>query len=105
MAQRMMQLTDPEHTARLFGTLDCHLKLIEDAFGVTCQNRDTPETGGNVLLITGEEEQAQKALQVLEALGRMTDQRLATLLLCANNAAVYSIFHRQYYASYLIWSL
>ncbi len=74
MAQRMIQVNTSEQTSRLFGSFDCHAKMLEEAFSVDIRNRETDE--GNAIVIDGDDEAADsayRALSYLKEIAEMSD--------------------------------
>ncbi|MCQ2431707.1 MAG: PhoH family protein [Clostridia bacterium] len=78
-------LTDTlEETSILFGSYDCNVKLIENAFGVTILSKDTMSAGGNAVLIRGENadgvekaaETVRYALRMVKLNGALTEQNV-----------------------------
>ena len=52
MTQKIVRSETSELTSRIFGSFDCNVKMIEEAFGVTVQNRSAEN--GDAILISGE---------------------------------------------------
>ena len=74
MAQRVIGVNTSEQTLKLFGSFDCHAKMLEDAFKVDIRNRETEE--GNAILIDGDDaaaEAAYRALSYLKDVAEMSD--------------------------------
>ena len=72
MEQKLVQIEHAELTARLFGSYDVNVRLLEKAFGVTIRNRAGAES--DAVLISGEEpesvELAAQAVRHLTGLAR-----------------------------------
>ena len=74
MAQRMLSVSTSEQTLKLFGSFDCHAKMLEDVFAVNIRNRETDD--GNAILIDGDEaavDAAYRALAYLKDVAEMSD--------------------------------
>ncbi len=82
-------LTDTlEETSQLFGSYDCNIKSIEAAFGVMILSKDTMASGGNAVVIRGED--AEKVVQAADAVryaqrmvklnGTLTEQNVDYIL-------------------------
>ena len=63
MAQRIIQVSTSEQTSKIFGSFDCHVKMLEDAFAVDIRNRETDE--GNAIIVDGKEEAVNAAFLAL----------------------------------------
>ncbi len=74
MAQRMIGVNTSEQTSKLFGSFDCHAKMLEEAFAVDIRNRETDE--GNAIVIDGDDvavDSAYRALSYLKDVAEMSD--------------------------------
>ena len=63
MTQKIVRSETSELTSRIFGSFDCNVKMIEEAFGVTVQNRSAEN--GDAILISGEGERLDNAAKVI----------------------------------------
>ncbi len=89
-------LTDtPDETAKIFGTFDANINMIEERFGVRIRNTDTDKTCGNAIVISGEGDSLDRAEQVVRYLKRVsklnddiTEQNVlyAMSMVCDGNA-------------------
>ncbi len=74
MFEKILLTSSAEQTAALFGNFDCHLAVIEKAFGVSVANRDTEKTCGDAIVIRGEDSDAVlAAYSALEYLKNMCE--------------------------------
>ncbi len=71
MTERIVMTQSDEATAALFGAFDANVRLIERAFDVRIGNRNEKSDMGDALVVTGEEENADRAVRVLEYLKRI----------------------------------
>lgn len=60
-----------EQTTILFGPFDANVAAVEKAFDVTVSAKDTTESGGNAILIRGEDTAVESAAQALDCMLRM----------------------------------
>ena len=68
---KTVRIENSELTARLFGSFDVNVKMIESAFGVGIRNRSTDE--GDAISISGDNEEAVlMASRAIESLKRLT---------------------------------
>ncbi|MBE6563721.1 MAG: phosphate starvation-inducible protein PhoH [Ruminococcaceae bacterium] len=72
MAETILYTDSLEQTSLLFGSLDVHLKTLENAFDVQISSRDTDKSGGNAIVISGESENVRQAESALTALKKMS---------------------------------
>lgn len=72
MAEKILVTDTFEQTSKIFGSFDCNLQSVENAFGVRISNRETDATSGSAIVITGEEEGVGKAYDVLTYLKRIS---------------------------------
>lgn len=63
MVQRVIPVETSELTLKLFGSFDCHAKMIEDAFSVAVRNRESE--GENAIVVEGDSEAVESACQAL----------------------------------------
>jgi phosphate starvation-inducible PhoH-like protein len=66
MAQKVLEISTGELTSKLFGSFDCHVRMIEDAFAVNIRNRETDF--GNAIVVDGDESAVAEAYHVLSYL-------------------------------------
>ena len=71
MAEKIVLTQSNEATCALFGSFDANVRLIERAFEVRISNRNSDESSGDAILVTGESESVGKAARTLEYLKRM----------------------------------
>ena len=73
MPEKLILTDSVDQTAKLFGELDVNLEKLEDAFGVTIKSRDSVNTAGNAVSISGGDmESVERAANALGYLKRMT---------------------------------
>ena len=73
MPEKIILTDSVDQTAKLFGELDVNLEKLEDAFGVTIKSRDSVNTAGNAVSISGGDmESVERAANALGYLKRMT---------------------------------
>lgn len=58
MAERIILTDTIEQTSIIFGSFDVNIQVIEKAFGVSINNRDTEKTAGDAVVITGSDTEA-----------------------------------------------
>ncbi len=83
MEQRTVKIENPELTARLFGSFDINVRMLEKAFGVNIQNRSSEDT--DAVTISGERAEevncAAEAVRYLCSLARyyetITEQQVS----------------------------
>ena len=69
MSERIIAFNDPSQISELFGSFDCNLHCLEDAFGVSISDRSS--SGTPVVIIKGEETDAAMAASVVEHLKKL----------------------------------
>ena len=73
MPEKIILTDSVDQTAKLFGDLDANLEKLEEAFGVTIKSRDSINTAGNAVSISGGDmESVERAANALGYLKRMT---------------------------------
>ena len=73
MANRVVMTDTIEQTANIFGSFDMNIAAVEKAYGVSISNRDSEQTLGNSIVISGEDDEAvAKAAKVVEYLKKMS---------------------------------
>ena len=72
MAEKLVMTNSEEATASIFGAFDINVKIIEDSFGVRISNRSKSTDHGDCIIVTGEEEAADRAARTLEYLKHMS---------------------------------
>ena len=71
MAEEIVMTQSNEATAALFGSFDANIKIVERAFDIHVSNRNKDSDSGDAIVVTGERENVQAAVRVLEYLKRM----------------------------------
>ena len=72
MEQRIVKIENTELTARLFGSFDINVRILERAFGVRIQNRSGDE--GDAVIINGEDaESVRRAADAIKYLKNMAN--------------------------------
>jgi len=71
MPDKIIYTDTLDQTAVIFGAYDANINRLEQEFSVTISSRDTEKTGGNALVISGEEENAALAAAALDTLRKM----------------------------------
>jgi len=64
--QKIIPIETSELTSKLFGSFDCHVRKIEEAFSVDIRNRESD--AGNAIVVDGEESAVIEACNVLSYL-------------------------------------
>ncbi len=73
MPEKIILTDSPEQTAALFGELDVNLEKLERAFGVTIKARDSINTAGDAISVSGSDmTSVERAADALGYLKRMT---------------------------------
>ena len=72
MAEKLVMTNSEEATASIFGAFDINVKIIEDSFGVRISNRSKSTDHGDCIIVTGEDEAADRAARTLEYLKHMS---------------------------------
>ncbi|MBQ8248968.1 MAG: PhoH family protein [Clostridia bacterium] len=73
MPEKIILTDSPEQTAALFGELDVNLEKLERAFGVAIKARDSINTAGDAISVSGSDMSAvERAADALGYLKRMT---------------------------------
>ena len=83
MEQRTVKIDNTEITARLFGSFDINVRILEKAFGVTIQNREGDD--GDAVTVRGEDSEAVRmaadSIKYLKDMARynelLTEQQVA----------------------------
>ncbi len=71
MAEKILYTDHLEQTASLFGTLDSHVRAVEEQFVVSIRHRDSDKTAGSAIVVSGQESDVEDALYVLTYLQKM----------------------------------
>ena len=71
MAEKIVMTQSNEATCAMFGAFDANVKLVEQAFDVRISNRNSDDSAGDAILVTGDGENVNKAARTLEYLKRM----------------------------------
>ena len=73
MAERVIKTKSSEITGRLFGAFDKNARRIEEAFGVKMYNRQSSDSDGDMIVLSGEPEAVAHAAEAVEYLRRMAE--------------------------------
>ena len=68
MAEKIVKTKSSEITGRLYGSFDKNARRIEEAFGVKMYNRQSPDSGGDSIVLSGEPEAVTHAAEAVEYL-------------------------------------
>jgi len=74
MREKIVTTNSAEATAAIFGAFDSNVRMIESAFEVRISDRNSKSDGGDAIIITGENENAEKAAKALEYLKHMAGE-------------------------------
>lgn len=74
MTEKIVTTNSAQATAALFGAFDANVKRIEAAFGVRISDRNTKTEDGDVIVVTGERTEVDKAVRALEYLKHMVGE-------------------------------
>ncbi len=66
MAGRIVKSSTSDVTSKIFGSFDSNVKAIENAFGVSIQNRSVDD--GDAIIVNGDDESVNSAVRVIEYL-------------------------------------
>ncbi|MBQ7968294.1 MAG: PhoH family protein [Clostridia bacterium] len=72
MSEKVLLTDTFEQTSIIFGNFDTNVQMVENAFGVRITNRDTERTAGNAIVVSGEQENVEKAYSALAYLKKMS---------------------------------
>ena len=72
MTEKIVMTNSSEATAAIFGSFDANVRKIERAFDVRISNRNSKSDDGDAILVSGDEENADKAARTLEYLKHMS---------------------------------
>ena len=72
MAEKIVTTDSSEATSALFGAFDVNVRLVEAAFDVRIFNRGTGNDGGDVIDVSGEKDNVERAVRTLEYLKHMS---------------------------------
>ncbi len=72
MSEKVLLTDTFEQTSIIFGNFDANVQMVENAFGVRITNRDTERTAGNAIVVSGEQENVEKAYSALAYLKKMS---------------------------------
>lgn len=72
MPESTVYTDSAEQTAVIFGTFDQNIRRIEKEYGVTVNERDTEKTLGHAIVISGPDESAKSASEVIGYLKKMS---------------------------------
>ncbi len=68
MAEKIVKTSSSEITGRLFGSFDKNARRIEEAFGVKMYNRQSPDSAGDAIVLSGDAEDVARAAEAVEYL-------------------------------------
>ncbi len=71
MAEKIVLTQSNEATSALFGSFDINVGMIEKTFGVRIYNQGGSQDSGDVILVSGDADNVDKAARALEYLKRM----------------------------------
>ena len=74
MSEKIVTTNSAEATTAIFGAFDSNVRMIESAFDVRISDRNTKSSDGDVISVTGERENAEKAARALEYLKHMAGE-------------------------------
>ena len=72
MAEKIVMTNSDESTAAIFGSFDSNIRKIENTFDVRISNRQSTDTYGDAIVVSGEKDDIEKAARVLEYFKRMS---------------------------------
>ena len=72
MSEKVLLTDTFEQTSIIFGNFDSNVQMIENAFNVRITNRDTERTAGNAIVVSGEQENVEKAHEALAYLKKLS---------------------------------
>jgi len=72
MAEKVLLTDTFEQTSVIFGNFDINVQLIEKEFGVRISNRDTDRTAGSAIVVSGEQENVEKAYTAVSYLKKLS---------------------------------
>ena len=73
MAERIIKTRSSEITSRLFGAFDANARRIEETFGVKLYNRQSGDSDGDNIILSGDDEAVAKAAEAVEYLKGMAE--------------------------------
>ena len=73
MAERIIKTKSSEITGRLFGAFDKNARRIEEMFGVKMYNRQSADSDGDTIVLSGEPESVARAAEAVEYLRGMAE--------------------------------
>ncbi len=68
MAEKIVKTKSSEITGRLYGSFDKNARRIEEAFGVKMFNRQSPDSAGDSIVLSGDPESVEHAAEAVEYL-------------------------------------
>ena len=74
MAEKLVMTKSDEATAAIFGAFDYNIRMIERAFDVRISNRNESTSDGDVIVVSGDDENTDKAARTLEYLKHMSGE-------------------------------
>ena len=72
MAEKIVTTDSSEATSAIFGTFDTNVRIIEDAFNVRIYNKNRDSDDGDVIDVSGDSENVERAVRTLEYLKHMS---------------------------------
>lgn len=77
MAEKIVKTSSPDVTASIFGPFDVYSNMIQGAFGVKIVNRPLDNSVGDCIVISGKDEDVQKAYEALLYLTKTAEMKSA----------------------------
>ena len=74
MSEKIVTTNSAEATAAIFGSFDSNVRMVESAFEVRISDRNLKNEDGDVIVISGERENTEKAAKALEYLKHMAGE-------------------------------
>ena len=72
MAEKIVTTDSSEATSAIFGTFDSNIRIIEEAFNVRIFNKNRDTDDGDVIDVSGDVENVERAVRTLEYLKLMS---------------------------------
>ena len=73
MAEKIIKTKSSEITSRLFGAFDCNARRIEETFGVKMYNRQSTDSDGDNIVLSGDAAAVATAAEAVEYLRGMAE--------------------------------
>ena len=74
MAEKIVMTKSDEATAAIFGAFDANIRMIEKAFDVRISNRNASSSDGDAIVVTGDDDNVDRAARTLEYLKHMSGE-------------------------------